>query len=131
MKYYVYELHDINGSIVYVGDTKDPERRLKEHNKWKGGKFYGQTIFMNVVADFQTRPESFQYQCKLQKEYGLPTDKENCGIQPKTQTICQADIAEEIRTKYSTGNYSMRKLAVEYNISHPTIVRIINKVRGY
>ena len=131
MKYYVYELYDLNGSIVYVGDTITPERRLRQHTKHKGGKFYGQNVFMNIVAEFETRPESYNHQCKLQKEYNLPTDRDNSGIQPNTQTICPPNIVEEIQSKYSTGNYTMRKLANEYNISYSTVNRIINKIRGY
>jgi len=37
----------------------------------------------------------------------------------------------EIREKYSTGNYSQRKLAKEYFVSQPTIERIINFKNAY
>ena len=33
---------------------------------------------------------------------------------------------KEIKKKYSTGNYTSRELGIEYNVSHTTILNIIN-----
>lgn len=78
---YVYELVNLMGTVEYVGETKNPELRFKQHTKWKPlkpglGKFYGRTdIIMNVVKEFNNRKEAYDYQCKLQEEYNLLSDE--------------------------------------------------------
>lgn len=76
-KHYVYELYNLLGTVEYVGETVDTKRRFNEHTKSKKGKFYKRTdININVVKEFDNKTDSFFYQCKLQKEYGLETDSE-------------------------------------------------------
>ena len=81
MKRYVYELYNELGSIEYVGETGNPTDRFRRHTKlnpitnFGHGKFYGRTdIHMNIVAEFDTRKESYAYQCQLQNEYGFKSD---------------------------------------------------------
>ena len=76
-KRYVYELVNLMGTVEYVGETKQPNKRFCEHVKWSRGKFYGRSdIFMNIVTEFDDRRDAYYYQCNLQKEYGLVTDRE-------------------------------------------------------
>jgi hypothetical protein len=79
---FVYELFNLMGTIEYVGETCNPKRRFKEHTRNKPlkpglGKFYGRAdIIMNVLKQFDNRKDAYQYQCKLQNEYGLISDVE-------------------------------------------------------
>ena len=79
---YVYEIINTLGTIEYVGETQNPKRRLKEHTRNQPlqpglGKFYGRTdIIMNVVKEFDNKKDAYDYQCKLQNEYGLISDVE-------------------------------------------------------
>ena len=74
--HYVYELYNLLGTIEYVGETIDTKDRLK-HHKSSQGKFYKRTdISMNIVKGFDNRKDAYQYQCQLQKQYGLITDSE-------------------------------------------------------
>jgi predicted RNA-binding Zn-ribbon protein involved in translation (DUF1610 family) len=38
---------------------------------------------MNIVTNFDNRKEAYNYQCDLQKEYGLKTDKEIQSVKAK------------------------------------------------
>ncbi len=77
---YVYEIINTLGTIEYVGETSNPKRRLYEHTKKKpltsgSGTFFGRNdIIMNIVKEFDNRKDAYDYQCKLQKEYGLISD---------------------------------------------------------
>ena len=81
-KWYVYEIINLMGTVEYVGETTMPKRRFYSHTKIapkKGlgaGKFYNRSdIFMNIVCEFDNRKDAFEYQCDLQYQYGLETDK--------------------------------------------------------
>jgi len=80
-KYYVYELYNQMGTVEYVGETTNPSHRMRQHTKYKRkgghGKFYNRLdIKMHIVKEFDNRKEAWDYQCKLQNEYGLDTDGE-------------------------------------------------------
>ena len=78
---HVYELYDMYGNVVHVGETsRNPIIRLKEHTKRQDGKFFGQQITQIIVAEFPTKKEAFDYQCFLQEEYGLPKDSDSASI---------------------------------------------------
>jgi hypothetical protein len=69
------------GSVEYVGESKNPQQRFNSHTKVKPGKamgsFYGrQDLLLNIVKSFNTRKEAYAYQCELQSQYGLTTDRE-------------------------------------------------------
>ena len=74
--YYVYELINHYGTVEYVGETKRPKQRLREHTKRKPGKgvgmFYGRTdLVMNIVSLFTNRKEARELEGKLKLEYGM------------------------------------------------------------
>ena len=73
---YVYELINLMGTIEYVGESKNPHSRIKNHLN-KGGKFYKrQDIILNVVAKFNNKKDAFDFQCELQTEYDFESDLE-------------------------------------------------------
>jgi hypothetical protein len=78
---YVYELINHYGTVEYVGESAKPEYRFRRHTTHKPnaasstGKFYKRMdLILNIVAEFETRKESFAFQVELQKEYGLEID---------------------------------------------------------
>ena len=82
---YVYELVNLMGTVEYVGESKNPIKRFYGHTKQKPnnnaspgfGKFYGRCdLLINVVDSFDNKKEAFEYQCNLQRYYGLETDGE-------------------------------------------------------
>lgn len=80
---YVYELIDIYGNVVYVGETKQPKLRFRQHRGRKASQFYGRQIVMNIVGTYPNSKEAFAKQCELQKEYGLMTDSEKYSANGK------------------------------------------------
>jgi len=76
----VYELINLMGTVEYVGESTRPETRFREHTMHKPsngkGKFYQRyDIFMNIVAEFNTRKEARDFEEILQIEYNLTTDR--------------------------------------------------------
>ena len=71
-KWYVYEIVNLMGTVEYVGETIVPKQRFKHHrfNKFKKR----QDLVYNIVAEFDNRQDAFEFQCKLQSEYGIETD---------------------------------------------------------
>ena len=112
-KRYVYELINLMGTVEYVGETKQPTKRYKEHVKWNRGKFYKRgDILMNIVKEFDNKIEAFHYQCNLQKEYGLITDKEkytNPHSEESKKKIGLASAGRWLNKKHKTD--SIRKMS--------------------
>lgn len=133
---FVYELRDADNTVVHVGQSKDPNRRLYDHTKAQPdggghGKFYGRTdITMDVVAGPISLSEAKDLEEQLQIQHGLITDRQKSKRNAKAMRKLTFEIAEEIRNFYATGRYSQYKLAAMYNVSRATIVNII-KNRHY
>lgn len=83
---YVYELIDLYGNVVYVGETKNPKLRLRQHTGRRSSRFYGHQLTLNVVGRYSNKGEAFKVQCELQKEYGLVTDSEKYSNNGKMST---------------------------------------------
>ena len=74
--HFVYELINLLGTIEYVGETNNPKSRFN-HHICRDGKFPKRhDLIMNIVKEFDTKREAYDYQCELQNEYGLKSDKE-------------------------------------------------------
>jgi predicted GIY-YIG superfamily endonuclease len=75
-KHYVYELVNLMGTVEYVGETNNPRLRYNSH-KCKSGNFYKRAdIILNVAKEFYNKNEAWDYQCLLQNEYGLLSDRD-------------------------------------------------------
>lgn len=150
---YVYELRDSGSSVVHVGQSKDPERRLYQHTKSnsKGsghGKFYGRTdITMDVVAGPMSEPEARDLEEQLQIQYGLVTDREKSKQNGRNTTALVAaknaratvskftiEQAEVIRDRWHEEfqHLSMRQFTImvadETGVSSNSIANILHGV---
>ncbi len=143
-KWFVYEMVNLLGTVEYVGETSNPEKRLKNHFLKTRGNGYGsfgyrQDIVFNIVAEFDNKKDAFNFQCDLQKQYGFETDLEKMQKHIKNAikvnsgennykaklTLKQVD---EIRTLYKPKHklYGCEKLAKLYNVSATTISDVVN-----
>jgi hypothetical protein len=91
--YYVYELVNLMGTVEHVGETTRPIKRFANHIKHKPSKgngiglFYGRhDLIMNIVSKHYSKLEAFNYQCELQKQYGLKTDREKYSRKDSLET---------------------------------------------
>jgi predicted GIY-YIG superfamily endonuclease len=139
-KYYVYEIVNLMGTIEYVGETTMPKRRFYSHTKIapkKGlgaGKFYKRLdVFMNIVSEFDNKKDAFDYQCNLQLEYGIDTDrvvlKRNGFKEAHTHFGHRFAIPIIAYNKYGkyVGEYkSTSEAANKLGICQPSISNVIN-----
>lgn len=123
--HHVYQLLDATGDVVYVGESKNPKRRFRQHTRTtpnpydNHGKFYGRTdLALQVIASFETRAEALAEEGRIKKLQGMEWTEVHKGKLTFEQ-------AEEIREKYATGQYTQKALAKEYDIHTKTIVRIV------
>lgn len=145
-KSYVYEIVNLMGTVEYVGETYRPKYRFKQHTKTKpsngSGSFYNRAdVFMNIVKEFDTKKEAFDYQCRLQKYYGLKTDYDAMKERQIIITKIPRRTAISIVASDLNGNYvgefsSLREAARELMIkSHQNIKAVLsgkfNQIKGY
>ena len=74
--YYIYLIKERKtDKVVYVGETKSPWTRWTQHIT-KQGKYNRLQYYMDVLDEFifLNKKDAFNYQCKLQTEYGFETD---------------------------------------------------------
>jgi hypothetical protein len=124
-KYYVYELYNLVGTVEHVGESVNPEIRFKHHTKAKhsngngSGRFYGRTdISMHIAKEFSCKKEAWHYQCELQKEYGLKTDKEKLSQAHKdkphsNETKIKIGLTSKGRTFSSESKQKMSEAAIK------------------
>ncbi len=73
----VYKLVNTKNEIEYIGHTKNPNTRLRNH-VCKNGTFAGRKdLTLEVIkSGFRKRERAMDYECKLQKQLGFETDRE-------------------------------------------------------
>ena len=91
MKYwYVYEIYDSFGTVLYVGESIRPKKRLYEHKQRPTGRgkglFYGKEVFMHIVNQFDNRKDAKDLEVALQNEYGFINDRKKRSIPMKGKT---------------------------------------------
>jgi predicted GIY-YIG superfamily endonuclease len=133
----VYEIiDDRNNKVIYVGETSDMNRRIKEHTS-ENGRFYKKrnhiSFFINKT--FLNKEDAFNYQCELQTKYGLETDREKYSrnmkkVQKKTTEekripILCYDLNGNFKGEYS----SILSAAQSLNIHFSLIWNVINGVQ--
>ena len=128
----VYELQDAIGTVIDVGYTCRPEKRMYQHTKTKPGKgtgkYYGRTdLKMVIVSEHFTRKEAAQAEIALKSQHGLePIEHLNGVRNGKLNRKLTMEQAEEIRAKYVPWKYTLDKLAKEYGINSATVHGIIH-----
>lgn len=140
-RFKVYEIIDNNGKIIHVGYTKrDIEIRFKEHLRSK----FKNKINLNVrlVKDFNSKTDALLFEGEHKINNGLEwTERNGNGgraVGPITGRIngikywlknrkLTNQQVEEIKLKYSTGNYTQQQLANEYGFkTHKSIGFILH-----
>lgn len=87
-KWYVYTIVNQTGKVEYVGCTYSPKKRMYAHKgkpKCSGwGKFYGRVdVEMEIVEEFKTRREGFDYEAELKTHYGFEiTERRGSKLMP-------------------------------------------------
>jgi len=135
--YYVYKIKEKKtDKVVYIGETQNPNARWKLHVSSKG-LYNREEYYMDVIIEFSSKKEAFDYQCKLQKEVGLQTDYEILKINGLKGALKRAELFKTKKLKtnevpvlcyqYNTGKYigefcSTRAAERSLNVSN------INKV---
>ena len=68
--YYVYEIYDLYGSVIYVGYTGQPKTRKRVHTSTKAkSRFPGHHF--HIVTSFDTKAEARAEEGRLKLLYGL------------------------------------------------------------
>ena len=77
INFVVYKLVNRKGEIEYIGHTRNPKTRLRNHI-CKNGKFAGRNdlTFEIIKSGFRKKSRAFQHECKIQKELGFESDKQ-------------------------------------------------------
>ena len=73
--YYVYEIYDLYGSVVKVGQTSRPNVRKAEH--LRRGKYKSHSYI--VVESFENKTDALDREEELQLEYELISDRQKAG----------------------------------------------------
>ena len=131
-KYYVYELINSLGIIEYVGETFNPNRRKKEHTKKR------KHLTMNIVAEFDNRPDALNYQYELQIQYGFESDKQKwvkkCIENAEKRSIA-INVYEYKTNKFISKIKSITEASRILNTKPSMIIRVLtgerNKHKGY
>lgn len=145
--YYVYELINTMGTVEYVGETKQPKRRMYDHTQIKPiyksgafGTFYGrQDLIMNIVTSFADRKEARELEGKLKLMHGLEWTEKSSSIKggkiggKNTALLgylsCKGSIAKKPVLQYSkNGDYvelweSASKAAKDLEIQQSEITK--------
>ena len=133
--YYVYELINLMGTVEYVGQTKYPNKRFREHifsspkNIGKGKFYKRQDIFLNIVCECETENIARQIEFEMQNYWNLVTDKSKCGPRGENQKNSKLtnDDVKEIK-KLIREKVPGFIIAKKYRISSQTISLIkLNK----
>ena len=126
MSHYVYKLKEENGKILHVGETANPTRRMYSHRGIKKSKFYGLKFSMEIIKQFPNKKEAYEYQCQLQKQYGLITDRQRMArhAEDNPKTKLTNEQVREIRRTYIKGQGAA--LGRKFGVSRIVIGKIIN-----
>jgi len=106
--YYVYELRTTDNKVEYIGCSKRPKQRFRQHvfQKPTGpgiGKFLGRTdLHLEIIKEFYNRKEAGQFEGFLKRQNGfIWTEYENMkkaySISHKTKAGSYAS-AKVVRT---------------------------------
>lgn len=120
MVVYVYELVNLMGTVEYVGRTKEPKERFRNHLRKpiEGvsgiGLFYGrQDLIMNLVKGFDTVKEANFYEGELKLSYGMDWTEEANYIKnglPAPRAILAYDLDGNFVGEFYSSEFAATKL---------------------
>jgi hypothetical protein len=131
-KWYIYEFINLMGTIEYVGESSNPIDRTAGH-KYKKGRFNKRNdIFVNILdITFDSKKKAFDYQCKLQNEYGLLSDLDKYFLSRKD--CSKAILAYDYKTKNYINEFcSISEASRQLNLkSIGNISLVLNGYRNH
>ena len=140
--YVVYKLVNQENQIEYIGHTKNPKTRLRNHT-CINGKFAGRTdITLEIIkSGFRKKNRAFEYECKIQNELGWESDKEKYSKNMKEvqKTTTEEKSIETVAYK-TTGELvgifpsiieAGRKLGINNSLIHNVITGKQKSTKGY
>jgi predicted GIY-YIG superfamily endonuclease len=125
-KYYVYELWNELGQVLYVGCTISPEKRYRQHVETKPlpphtgfGMFYKQNVKMHIVKEFTEIKEAHEYEAVLKYEWGL---RDEIVIDNRAKGLKNTPIEVHTKAGEFVGKYrSQMETAEKLNLKQPHI----------
>tara|TARA_R110000772_G_C12989438_1_gene406834 strand:- start:96 stop:512 length:417 start_codon:yes stop_codon:yes gene_type:complete len=132
----LYDLVDQEDQTVYVGVSKHLKIRLREHTLYKPypksgrGKFYGRTdLDIITVNSYSTKKEALMAEGARKLSLGMEWEERNGQLAKKysLRKLTQEQ-AEQIRHKHIPREYTIKKLAKEYNVSRQAISNILKNI---
>ena len=135
MKHYVYKIVNSNNEIEYIGETKNPNTRLRNHTCKNGNFANRKDLSLEIIKECKGKKSAFNYQCKLQKKFGFETDREKSSknmkeIQKKTTEQKRIPILCYDLNGNLIGEYSSILSASKLlNINFYLIQRVINNIQ--
>jgi predicted GIY-YIG superfamily endonuclease len=87
--------------VIYIGETNRPHFRWNIHTS-NQGSFNRNEHYMDVIDEypFANKKDAFNYQCELQKLYGLKTDYETLKINATNGALATNRIFNETGKLY-------------------------------
>jgi len=107
----VYEIYDLFGNILYVGETTSTKDRFYHHRKTR---FPNQQILMHEVAYFNNRKDARSLEEELKIQYGFP-------ITERTTVKKSNALRQSLQLLKTTENY--KKWAAANGTKQCTIIR--------
>lgn len=139
--HFVYELINFMGTVEYVGETKNPKKRMYQHTTWKphpshkNGKFYGrQDLIMNIVHEFTNRKDAVKLEGELKIIYDITWSE---GIRGKNVGLSNSESILAYKTdgtfvgEYYSHNEASRKLGIPQNSISRIVSRKQKQSKGY
>ena len=70
--WYVYDLVDSDGQTVYVGESKNPKIRFKDHTRKCDGKFLGrEDLTFKIISSHRSRKKALQVEGQRKLSLGF------------------------------------------------------------
>jgi predicted GIY-YIG superfamily endonuclease len=69
--YYTYKINDLMGKVVYVGYSKQPWVRERQHLQNKDGRFYDSGYSFQIVGEYKTDVEARYNEERMKREFGF------------------------------------------------------------
>lgn len=135
MKHFVYKIVNLKNEVEYIGETKNIEKRFRNHI-CKNGKFYNRKdISIEIIKECSSKNVALNLQYKLQLKNGFETDRDKTSknmkkvqqqtTQNKSIPLLCFDLNGNFIGEYKSAYDANRKL----NINTYLIWRVVNGIQ--